>query len=447
MKIPQTPPSLPTLLQELNPRLLQRIFTEVSTLPDHYLHWDELRHRTPPADLSHEAWWCGLKLVRQRSTRPLPLTDSTDKAFRYALPNQVLALLHIIDSQARGQIRMDEQITSPETRDRYIVSSLMEEAITSSQLEGASTTRKVAVEMLRTGRKPMDRSEQMIVNNYEAMCFIRDRRHQPMTTEAILELHRIITRNTLDNPAAAGRLQQPGEKRVSIWDDRDGTLLYQPPPAEQLPQRLEDLCQFANRTFDEEDFIPPIVHAIVLHFWLAHDHPFEDGNGRTARALFYWSMLRHGYWLAEYISISRLLRKAPAKYARAFLYTETDDNDLTYFILHQLGVIRQAIEDLYRWLRHKTEELQTLERRMRRTAMFNHRQRALLAHALRHRNAVYTIQSHRRSHNVAYATARSDLLALAQAGLLVQTRQGRALVFHVSPDLKQRLEGQSPEND
>ncbi|WP_457673613.1 Fic family protein, partial [Thiolapillus sp.] len=362
-------------------------------------------------------------------------------------PNQVLALLHIIDSQARGQIRMDEQITSPETRDRYIVSSLMEEAITSSQLEGASTTRKVAVEMLRTGRKPVDRSEQMIVNNYEAMCFIRDRRHQPMTTEAILELHRIITRNTLDNPAAAGRLQQPGEKRVSIWDDRDGTLLYQPPPAEQLPQRLEDLCQFANRTFDEEDFIPPIVHAIVLHFWLAHDHPFEDGNGRTARALFYWSMLRHGYWLAEYISISRLLRKAPAKYARAFLYTETDDNDLTYFILHQLGVIRQAIEDLYRWLRHKTEELQTLERRMRRTAMFNHRQRALLAHALRHRNAVYTIQSHRRSHNVAYATARSDLLALAQAGLLVQTRQGRALVFHVSPDLKQRLEGQSPEND
>ena len=334
---------------------------------------------------------------------------------------------------------MEEQVTGPETRDRYIVRSLMEEAITSSQLEGASTTRQVALEMLRAGRRPRDLSEQMIVNNYAAMRFVRENKNQDLTPEWVLELHRILTEHTLDEPKAAGRLQQLDEKRVAILDNRDGTLLHTPPPAEQLEERLQAMCHFANRQFDEKNFIPPIIQAVVLHFWLAYDHPFLDGNGRTARALFYWSMLRNGYWLAEYLSISRLLRRAPSKYARAFLYTETDDNDLTYFILHQLRIIRQAIVDLEQWLQRKIEEVRSIERRMRTQAALNHRQQALLAHALRHPNAVYTIESHRRCHNVAYATARSDLLDLVAKRLLVQRKQGKAMQFHVPTDLEQHL--------
>ena len=84
------------------------------------------------------------------------------------------------------------------------------------------------------------------------------------------------------------------------------------------------------------------IRAIILHFWLAYGHPFVDGNGRTARALFYWAMLHEGYWLFEFISISNILRKAPAQYGLSFLYSETDDNDLTYFIVAQTKVIRRA---------------------------------------------------------------------------------------------------------
>ncbi len=442
MKLPLKPPRMEdpgALAGRLGPEIFGRILTHAMKAPDAYLHWDELRHREPPGGLDHETWWFSLKLGRLRGARPLPLHDRGGQPFFYTLPNQALAQLHAIDSQARGQICLDEQVTGPETRDRYIVSSLMEEAITSSQLEGASTTRKVAVEMLRTGRKPRDQSERMIANNYAAMQFIRTLTDADLTPATVLELHRIVTLDTLEDPSAAGRLQRPGEKRVRIWDDRDGTLLHTPPSAEQLPERLEALCKFANRHFDEEDFIPPVIHAIVLHFWLAYDHPFEDGNGRTARALFYWSMLRHGYWLVEYLSISRLLRRAPAQYARVFLYTETDDNDLTYFILHQLGIIRQAIRDLERWLEHKMGELRKLEQRLHAETELNHRQRALLAHALRHRDAIYTIQSHRRSHDVAYATARSDLLSLVQLGLLIQHKRGRAMTFRPAADLESRL--------
>ncbi|HEB59393.1 MAG TPA: Fic family protein, partial [Gammaproteobacteria bacterium] len=430
MKKPMQPPEMAdpaTLAKQLGPEVFGRILTEAMSIPDAYLHWDQLQHREPPAGLDLESWWYSLKLGRLRGARSLPLHDCAGRAFFYTLPNQALAQLHAIDSQARGQIRLDEQVTGPETRDRYIVSSLMEEAITSSQLEGASTTRKVAVEMLRTGRKPRDQSERMIFNNYAAMQYIRTLKGADLAPEVVLELHRIVTLDTLEDPAAAGRLQRPDEKRVRVWVDRDGTVLHTPPPATQLPDRLQALCEFANRKFNQEDFIPPVIHAIVLHFWLAYDHPFEDGNGRTARALFYWSMLRHGYWLIEYVSISRLLRRAPSQYSRAFLYTETDDNDLTYFILHQLGIIQQAISDLEHWLEHKMSELRTLERRLRTDTELNHRQRALLAHALQHHDATYTIQSHRRSHDVAYATARSDLLSLTKQGLLEQYKAGRAM--------------------
>ena len=144
-------------------------------------------------------------------------------------------------------------------------------------------------------------------------------------------------------------------------------MIYLPPPAEQLPDRLNQMVRFANRDADDGAFLHPVVRAIVLHFWLAFDHPFEDGNGRTARALFYWAMLRHDYRLFEFVSISRFLKKAPAQYARAFLHTETDGNDLTYFIVHQVDVIRRAIDELDEYLKTKARQVQRVERMLRRS--------------------------------------------------------------------------------
>jgi Fic family protein len=72
---------------------------------------------------------------------------------------------------------------------------------------------------------------------------------------------------------------------------------------------------------------------------LGYDHPFLDGNGRTARALFYWAAANNGYWLMEFISISQIIKQSPAQYGKSFLYSEYDENDVTYFIVHQLSVI------------------------------------------------------------------------------------------------------------
>jgi Fic family protein len=405
-----------------------------------YLHWDKLRHLAPPNGLSAEQWWLKVKGARAGELRVIPLTDPGGTPFSYGLLDSMLRQLHYIDQRCSGEVAMDEVVTSErQAGRRFLVNSLMEEAIRSSQLEGATTSRQAAKEMLRTGREPRDRSERMIANNYLALQFMREEMGERLSPTAILDLHRILTEGTLDDPSASGRLQHPGEPRVAVFDRDDGRPIHRPPPADQLPERMRKLCEFANEDDDGERFIHPVIRAILLHFWLAYDHPFQDGNGRTARILFFWLMRVRGYWLAEYLPISRFIRKAPAKYARAFVETETDEGDATYFLLHQLDVIERAIDELHLYLKRKTAEVRDIEGLLDGAAYLNGRQLALLTDAVRNPDAAYSFGSHAKSHRVSHETARSDLRVLERRGLLVKRRAGRQHLFEPSPHLPERL--------
>ena len=445
MRIPERPPTLLELIERPSesgndPRRLAEIMTsQIGPAPGgKYRHWDTLRHVPPPANLTHREWWTAIKLARSSLRRELPLRDRNGRTFGYGLPDIVLEMLHAIDRDASGHLEMSDAIVNPQTRDRYVQSSLIEEAITSSQLEGAATTREVAKEMIRSGRHPIDRSELMILNNYRAIKLIGSFKTKPLSSELVFAIHETLTRGSLGSSPHPRKLRAPGDG-IAVYDDRDNTLLHMPPPAEEITQRMQFMCEFANHQ-PTGVFLHPVIKAIVLHFWLAYDHPFVDGNGRTARALFYWSMLSQGFWLVEFLSISSILRKAPGRYSRSFLYAETDENDLTYFILHHLKVILQAIDELRAYMVRKLTEIRETELILRSRVALNHRQLAFLSHALRHPGMRYTIESHQRSHAVAYQTARTDLLDLAQRGLLDQTRAGRAFAFAAPEDLRERLE-------
>jgi Fic family protein len=406
-----------------------------------YVHWDKLRHLTTPNGLSHEEWWLAVKLARTGSMQEVPLRDSSGRSFSYCTPAELQRLLHFVDRHCSGEIAMAEVVTDEQARRHYLVNSLMEEAIRSSQLEGATTTRKVAKELLRTGRAPRDRSELMILNNYRALQFIRDDMGERLTPEAVFELHRIVTEGTLDDPTAAGRLQTVDDVRVDVIDATDGSVVHTPPKAEQLPARLQALCDFANQDVeDAHGFVHPVVRAILLHFCLAYDHPFEDGNGRTARALFYWYARTRGYWMIEYLSISKILRDAPAKYGKAFLLTETDEGDTTYFLLHQLETIKRAVDELHAYLGRKVREIRKVERLIEDDGVLNHRQLALLGDAMRDPDTSYTYVSHANTNRISHETARNDLLELRDLGLLRGHKSGRRHVYRVIDNLPRALE-------
>jgi len=276
----------------------------------------------------------------------------------------------------------------------------------------------------------------MIRNNYQAMRRIRELVDRPVTEELLLELHMILTAGTLDDPSAEGRFRREDES-VCI-SDIDNEVLHSPPPAGELAGRCAAMLDFANGKTPDY-FLHPVVRSIVLHFWLAFDHPFVDGNGRCARALFYWSMLRHGYRLCEYLSISEIIRGAPVKYGRAFLYTETDDNDLTYFILYHLGVIGRAIERLNDYVTETKRRIRQVQRLMRASVGLNYRQLALLTHALKHPDTEYTIRSQQHSHQVVHQTALTDLYDLTDRGLLTRRKIGRTFYFYPAEELETKI--------
>lgn len=440
MKVPQAPPSFGEILEGVDPgrRIDVMLRPDVGPLDakGRYLHWDEMRNRRPPEGLDHPEWWLSTKYARMQIERRLPLRTKTGEPFVFCNVDPVLEAVHRIDQQAGGHIGAQDQI--PSERARYLVSSLTEEAITSSQLEGATTTRRDAKRLLATGRRPRDKSELMIVNNYRAMMRARELMGRPLRADDILDLHRIVTEGTLDDEADAGRLQRPDDDRIGVYSGLDGPQVHVPPPARELPGRMEDVVRFASGDTGE-GFLHPVVKAIVLHFMIGYDHPFSDGNGRTARALFYWSLLSDGYWLAEFVSISNILKKAPAKYSRAYLCTETDGNDLTYFVLHQLGVLQRSIDALVEYMHRRTEELRSIEAMVRGRDLLNHRQRDVMSAALRDSSTNFTIAEHQGAHRVTYQTARTDLLGLADLGLMEKRKSDRKFVFVARPRLEERL--------
>lgn len=439
MRIPQTPPNWLSLADKIPEVRRRAAYAQQQewNMADKYLHWNDLRRRPAPQGFSHEEWWYVLKLNRSAGYRAIGLNDAKKWKFVFGQPNTLTELLHEIDRGLGLAIGLPEAVAHPATRDRYVVNTLIEESITSSQLEGAATTRAVAKEMLRSGRPPRDKSERMILNNFLTMQRIRDLQQTPLTPELVFELHRRVTAGTLDKEDAAGRFRR-SEENIRVIDDIEGIEYHVPPPAEELPERLAAMCAFANGEAPDY-FIHPVVRGIILHFWLAYDHPFYDGNGRTARALFYWSMLRHDYQLFEFISISEILLRAPMRYAEAFLHTETDDNDLTYFILHQAEVIREAVKSLRAYLVQKKRELSTAGECLRGVQDLNHRQQALLVHALREPGTEYLITAHQRSHAVTHQTARDDLFDLVERGLLIVRKHGRGYRFRAPNDLSDKL--------
>lgn len=410
-----------------------------------YLHWDKLRHLEPPQGYTPEWYWHATRQARAKLGKSLRFADKTGKPFTYCLPDTVIRDMLWISEHATGTIRGAENIRDASTQQTYLINTLIEEAISSSQLEGAATTRRVAKEMIRTGRAPQNHSEKMIFNNYRAMAFIREMKEYPLTPAMVFELHRILTDGTLaqEDTGKAGAFRQRSDD-ICVFSLQD-ELLHVPPHASELPERLQRLCDFANGNEERDgQYMPPVIRAIIVHFMLGYDHPFVDGNGRTARALFYWVMSRQNFWLMEYLSISRVIKKAPAQYMQAFLHTETDDNDVTYFIVHQLAVIKQAINDLHNYLADKARQQRETEAALEHSplkSLLNFRQMSLLRNALKNPGAQYTIKSHQTSHGVVYQTARTDLLDLSDKYRLLQKfKSGKTDVFIAPPDLQERIQ-------
>ncbi len=444
MRIPERPLPIAELTKKLagqgNPGRLVTLFGRKKIVDEkgRYLHWDEFRRKVSNDGLSPDEAWFATRTARIAAAQFVPLVDTTQRRFSFCEPPSLRAALQFADLHAGGMLGTAPQGLIQADGSRYFARSLAEEPFASSFIEGAATTRQRAKQLIFDKRPPRTRDELMVLNNYRGMEFVKTITTEPLTIEAILETHRIITKDTLDDPDDAGRVRQADD--VQVVDETNNEILHQPPPYATLRQRLQKLCDFANAIDAPGDFVHPIVRAMILHFALAYDHPFVDGNGRTARAVFYWSALRSNYWLIEYVSISSVIAESKTAYGQAFLKTETDESDLTYFLLHQAEALKTAVERLLQYAQRKREEIVAFERRvLDDEGEFNKRQTMLLHDAVRNRVASTTISEHEKQHKVSRLTARSDLEELVKLGFFKKRMKGRANQYTPVRDLAARL--------
>jgi Fic family protein len=312
----------------------------------------------------------------------------------------------------------------------------MEEAIASSILEGAAAMRKAAKEMLRKGRKPKNSSEQMVVNNYEAMNYILEHRDDPLTPDRILEIHRLVTKGTIDSDAV-GQFRTSND--IVVANPVTGVVLHSPPDYQETGYHIAELCRFANRTEQDSgtgtaEYIHPVIKGTILHFLIGYVHPFNDGNGRTARSLFYWYVLSRGYWLFEYMPISRIILRSKEKYSLAYLHTEYDAMDLTYFIHYHLSCIDEARKDLLDYLEEKQTEQNATKAIIKKIRDINVREGDILRYMMEHSDEYFTIREIMQTYDTVYETARTDLLHLADLGYLTKEKRGREFIFIFNED-------------
>ena len=430
MRFPKKAPSWERLIETVKSIDLGKIVPELALRPesalrqDGYLHWDELRRRPEPDGLTHEQWWAFIAVARFKDRVAIDgFEDKEGHAFWFSRLPEIDEATHRLDREDTKRALVDA-LGDLAFREDYKLSQLVEEAINSSVLEGAKlTTRAKARQMLREGRRPASKSEQMIRNNYVAMQRLLELRDTKLTTDLLLELHATLVEDTLDNPEAEGRFRTDADA-VNVEHHETGDVWYTPPPESELASRMSALLAFANEQ-NTGTFIHPLVRAMILHFWVGYLHPFVDGNGRMARALFYWKMLQQGYDFAQYLSISGPIDRSPMKYYMAFAHSETDNANMTYFLLHQLTVLRQATDDLVEQIKGRAERLKNLNEALTEVDALNHRQQAVIDHLVRNPFPGVTIKGHAASHAVSNLTARKDLTQLVEHGLLRSVRAGR----------------------
>ncbi len=388
---------------------------------ERYLNKKEVMYRLPAPMTINEVWPVIFNYRKQRGIEVV-FKDQHDQPFWFMLTNEIMKRLELIDNEA---VRNAFSFIDEKTQHDAIINALIDEAFFSSVIEGAFSTKKKTAEMINKKLQPIDKSEQMILNNYLALEYILENLSDAIDEEMILNIYNIVTNKTLDPEDLVEKYRNDA---VFVMDNMGVHVIYSPPHYAQVETLMNELVSFINT----DDGQHPIVKACIIHFYFVYIHPFFDGNGRTARAISYMYLLKNGYNFFKFFSISSVVNSEKQKYYKALKDTEDYGADLTYFIdfysrmiLHSISRIEEKFEKEF----HRQMIGVALDRQKN---FLSKRQRKLIEFCIRANKHIISIEDYQKKFKVSYETSRSDLNQLAEYGLFKKSKQGKKHIYRLA---------------
>ncbi len=398
-----------------------------------YLPYDELRHRIDDG-LDHKLIWSLVNSSRNRQKAEIIQLGEPRVQCHYLLTPLIQKAISEVDrNTTSASLEWISSKIGEKSQVEYLLNDLIEdESISSSQLEGAATTTRVAKDLLKRNRKPRSEDEKMILGNYKLMIFAWENRDKSLSLDLLREMHKVGVEGIDDDTYTPGNFRKTDDIHVV---NSDGEVVHTPPPAVSLKTRLKEIVDWANKDHDQSDnisYVHPLIKAITLHFCIGYEHPFRDGNGRVARALFYWYMFKKDFASFRYIAISVLLKKAPIKYGKSYLYTETDQMDLTYFIEYQSSIIIRAIQCFKDAYKNAAIEIEQFNEWLFKSGLYKKltdKQRTVFQVAKNGAAIVFTIRNVEKNLGCSYNTASSVLNGLVDLKLFTKFKEGREWLY------------------
>ena len=393
-----------------------------------YLTLDEIKHRVKQQGTA-ESEWINLKkeIVTSRKTGSITLFFKSIEPKFWFYPADVI--LKKIDEIERIGKDLYEQINKQATfKTEFLLDSAIEEAITSAIYEGAHSTRAQAEQLIASGERPKNKDEWMLMNNFRAMKWVKDNQSSSLTKNVILQLHKIVTENTLEGDD----INFQGKFR----NDKVFVGPHEGIEHSKVEQAIDDMISIST---NNPRYFHPLLKGILIHYFISYVHPFFDGNGRTARALFYFKSIKNQLNYVELLSVSAYLRTHGKQYEKSFEKVKDNEFDLTYFLDFCLDSISSALKEVARKVNYLLRMTDLKER-------FNlsQTQVGLMQRMALHKFRTIDIEAYAQKISKSREFARQELKSLLELNLVSEIKVSKKLVYKVNADKLKELYKEKP---
>ncbi|MBL7546094.1 MAG: Fic family protein [Bdellovibrionaceae bacterium] len=388
-----------------------------------YLTPEEIKYRLKQQGKSEEEWPSIRKeIVASRKTGSITLFFKSIEPKFWFYPADIIHK-KINDIEKLGKDLYEQINKNASFKTEFLLDSAIEEAITSAIYEGAQSTRAQAEQLIASDERPKNKDEWMLIKNFKAMKWVKNNQQTALSKEVILQLHHIVTENTLEGDD----INFQGKFR----NDKVFVGPHEGINHGKIEQAINEMIQL---TTNNPRYFHPLLKGILVHYFMGYIHPFFDGNGRTARALFYFKSIRNQLNYIELLSVSAYLRIHGKQYENSFVKVKENEYDLTYFIDFCLDSILSALKEVSRkvgYLLRMTDLKERFE--------LSQTQIGLIQRMALHKFRTIDIEEYAQQISKSREFARQELKRLLDLNLVSEIKMSKKLVYKVNAEKLKEL--------